>query len=88
MHIPVIFPCITTFTFSEDVSIFNAYEEYTFSENVKEIVIHGNITYLGCASNMLTGLDVTANPYLTTLNCPHNKLSGIDISKKQIIATL
>ena len=70
---------------SEDVRIYNAYEEYTFSENVKEIVIHGNITYLGCASDMLTGLDVTANPYLTTLNCPQNKLSGIDISKNRLL---
>ncbi|NLI35470.1 MAG: hypothetical protein GX416_02975 [Bacteroidales bacterium] len=66
---------------SEDVKIFNAYEEYTLPKDVKEITIHGNITYLGCASDQLTRLDITANPYLTTLNCPQNKLSDIEISK-------
>lgn len=66
---------------SEDVKTFDAYTDYTLPDRVRKVTIHGNVTYLGCAADSLTGIDVTGNPSLITLNCPQNKLPGIDLSR-------
>jgi Leucine-rich repeat (LRR) protein len=66
---------------SEDVKSYNAYTDYQLPAGIREITIHGDITYLGCASDQLSNVDVTDNPYLTTFNCPQNELTGIDVSK-------
>lgn len=66
---------------SEDVSAFNGFEEYTVVGNPSRITIHGDITYLGCAANELTAIDISENPHLLTLNCPLNRLTDIDVSK-------
>ncbi len=65
---------------SEDVKLFNVYQEYSLADGVNTVAIHGDITYLAAASNKLTEIDITGNPHLTTLNLPQNRLTSIDLS--------
>lgn len=73
---------------TEDVKMFNVYQEYTLAAGVKSVVIHGDITYLAAASNKLTAVNVSANPYLTTLNVPLNNLTALDLSKNSVLERL
>lgn len=66
---------------SEDVKIFNAYREYPLAAGVKKVAVHGNITYLGAASNRLSKIDVSGNQHLVALNVPINELDAIDLSR-------
>jgi hypothetical protein len=73
---------------SEDITLFNSYQDYSVQSGLKTISIYGDITYLAGASNDLTGIDISRNPYLTTLNVPLNKLSALDVSKNSALTHL
>lgn len=66
---------------SEDITAFNQYQDYILAPELETVRIYGDITYLAGASNDLTGIDISRNPYLTTLNVPLNKLSALDVSR-------
>ena len=46
------------------------------------------LTYLDCAYNQLTSLDMSQNPTLTTLICGVNQLTSIDVSQNIILFNL
>lgn len=73
---------------SEDVTVYNAYQEYVLSAGVKSVSVYGDITYLGAASNELTAIDITGNPFLTALNVPMNRLGSIDLSANTALERL
>lgn len=73
---------------SEDVKLFNVYQEYQLSAGVNSIAVYGDITYLGAASNELTGIDVSKNSFLTTLNVPINKLVTINLTANNALERL
>ncbi|NLA63421.1 MAG: hypothetical protein GX857_09415 [Bacteroidales bacterium] len=60
---------------SEDISVLNSYQDYSLATGLKTITVYGDITYLASASNELTTIDVSRNPYLTTMKAPLNKLT-------------
>ena len=66
---------------SEDITAFNQYQDYILAPELETVRIYGDITYLAGASNDLTGIDISRNPYLTTLNVPINKLTAVDVSR-------
>jgi len=51
-------------------------------------IIGESITYLDCAGNQLTTLDVSDNTMLTRLECNYNKLTTLDISENTALTTL
>jgi|GEM_PF-1628178 hypothetical protein len=73
---------------SENVKTFNEYREYSLAGGVKRLSIHGDITYLDGASNELTEIDISNNPFLRVLNVPLNQLSSIDVSKNPSLERL
>lgn len=73
---------------AEDMGLCNSYQEYAIAAGLKTVAVYGAITYLGCASNELTAIDITRNPYLTTLNVPLNKLTTLDVSKNSALVHL
>lgn len=73
---------------TENVALFNAYQEYVVTPGVSEIAIYGNITYLAAVENELTAIDVSGNPHLTTLNVPMNQLTAVDISQNTMLTRL
>lgn len=73
---------------SENVKVFNAYQEYTLAEGVTQLDIYGDITYLAAAANELTSIDVSGSPYLTTLNVPMNNLTAVNVSQNTMLARL
>ena len=73
---------------SEEVKVFNTYQEYTLSAGVAEVAIYGDITYLAAAGNELTAIDVSGNPHLTTLNVPMNNLTAVNVSQNKMLARL
>jgi hypothetical protein len=73
---------------TEDVTLFNAYQDYTLSGRVSTVSIHGDITYLGVASNELMAIDISGNPFLTTLNVPMNRITAIDLSSNPALKRL
>ena len=73
---------------SEEVSVFNSYQEYTLAAGVKTVTVHGDITYLGAASNELAEIDVSGNPLLTTLNMSLNNIKVIDLSANTALERL
>lgn len=73
---------------TEEVKVFNAYQEYILAAGVKEIAVHGDITYFAAASNGLSSIEVSGNPYLTTLNVPMNNLTAIDLSQNRMLQRL
>lgn len=73
---------------SEEMTVFNVYQDYTLAAGVNEIAVYGDITYLSAASNELTAMDVSGNPHLTTLNVPLNSLTVIDVSQNKMLARL
>lgn len=73
---------------SEEVKVFNVYQDYTLAAGVKEVSIHGDITYLSAASNELTAIDVSGNSHLATLNVPLNSLTAIDLSQNKALERL
>lgn len=73
---------------SEDITAFNQYQDYILAPELETVRIYGDITYLAGASNDLTGIDISRNPYLTTLNVPLNKLSALDVSKNSALTHL
>ncbi len=73
---------------SEDISVLNSYQDYSLATGLKTITVYGDITYLASASNELTTIDVSRNPYLTTLNVPLNKLTSLDVSQNSALTHL
>lgn len=73
---------------SENISVLNSYQAYRIEPGLKTVSVYGAITYLGCASNEMTAIDVSGNPYLTTLNAPLNKLTALDVSKNSALTHL
>lgn len=73
---------------TENISLFNSYQDYSLAQGLKTISVYGDITYLANASNELTTIDVSRNPHLTTLNAPLNKLTELDVSKNSALAHL
>lgn len=72
----------------EDITVFGAYRNYKFASGLKAISVYGDITYFAAASNELTALDVSRNPFLETLNVPLNRLGSLDLSKNTALARL
>jgi len=52
---------------------------YTAS-TARTITITGNVTYMECAMNRLTDLDVSGNTLLEYLNCSTNQLTSLNVS--------
>ena len=73
---------------TEDISVFNSYQDYPLVPGLKTISVYGDITYLASASNELTAIDISGNPYLTTLNAPLNKLTALDVTKNSALTHL
>ena len=73
---------------SEDIGLYNNYQSYTITSGLNRVAVYGDITYLACASNGLTAIDVARNPYLTTLNVPLNKLTALDVSNNVALTHL
>lgn len=73
---------------TEDISVFNTYQDYKLAPNLKTVSIYGDITYFASASNELTEIDIKGNPYLSTLNVPLNRLATLDISKNTALTGL
>lgn len=73
---------------TEDITVFNSYQDYILTPGMKTVSVYGDITYLASASNELTTIDISENPYLTTLNVPLNKLSVLDVSKNSALTHL
>lgn len=73
---------------TENVTLFNAYQEYTLAEGVTQAKLHGDVSYLAAAGNGLTSVDVSGNRYLTTLNVPMNDLTTIDLSQNRMLQRL
>lgn len=73
---------------TENVKVFNAYQDYTVAPGVSEIAIYGDITYLAAAGNELTSIDVSGSPYLTTLNVPMNNLTAVNVSQNTMLTRL
>lgn len=70
---------------SEEMKVFNAYQEYTLVAGVNEVAVYGDITYLSAAANELTTINISGNPHLATLNVPLNSLSTIDVSQNKAL---
>ncbi len=73
---------------TEDISVFNSYQDYSLAPGLKTISVYGDITYLASTSNELTAIDVSKNPHLTTLNAPLNKLTALDVSNNSALIHL
>lgn len=73
---------------TEDITVFNSYQDYILTPGMKTVSVYGDITYLASASNGLTAIGISENPYLTTLNVPLNKLSVLDVSKNSALTHL
>lgn len=73
---------------TENVTLFNAYQDYTLVPGVSEIAIYGDITYLAAAGNELTSIDVSGSSYLTTLNVPMNNLTAVNVSQNTMLQRL
>lgn len=73
---------------SEDVVVFDDYAEYTVAPSVKEVNVYGAISYLDCAMNSITAIDISGNIRLLTLNCAQNNLTSIDLSKNTMLERL
>lgn len=73
---------------SEEVKVFNVYQEYTLSAGMSEVAIYGDITYLAAAANELTSIDVSGSPHLITLNVPMNNLTAVNISQNRMLTRL
>lgn len=73
---------------TEDIVLYNSYKAYTIAAGLKTVAVYGDITYLACASNELTAIDIARNSHLTTLNVPLNKLSTLDVSKNSALTHL
>ena len=73
---------------SENIKNFNVYQDYHISTGVNKISIHGDCSYLGAASNELTAIDVSNNPFLKTLNIPLNRLVSLELSKNIALINL
>ena len=70
---------------SENVKLFNTYQEYSLSAGVDEVNLYGDITYLAAAGNQLTTIDISANPHLITLNVPMNSLTAVNVSQNKML---
>lgn len=73
---------------SENVTVFNAYRDYSIAPGVGEIAIYGDITYLAATGNELTSMDVMTSPYLTTLNVSMNNLTAVNVSQNVMLQRL
>lgn len=73
---------------SEEVKVFNVYQDYILAAGVKEVSVYGDITYLAAASNELTAIDVSGNLSLATLNVPLNNLTTIDLLQNKALGRL
>lgn len=73
---------------TENVTLFNAYQEYTLAKGVTQAKLHGDVSYLAAAGNGLTSVDVSGNRHLTTLNVPMNDLTTIDLSQNRMLQRL
>ena len=73
---------------SENIKVFNQRQDYRLAPGLKTVSIYGGVTYLACASNELTAIDVSGNPYLTALNVPLNRLTALDVSKNSALTRL
>ena len=47
-----------------------------------------SLTFLDCAVNELSSLDITQNTLLTSLNCQRNKLTSLDVSNNTNLSSL
>ena len=56
--------------------------------SLKGIEYFTALTYLDCANNQLTALDVSKNTALTYLSCCNNQLTALDVSKNTALTYL
>ena len=73
---------------SEDISLFNAYQDYPLSGSKHTVAVHGNLTYFAAAGNELTALNIAKCPSLETLNVRLNRLTSLDLSKNNALVRL
>lgn len=73
---------------TEDIEVFNVYQDYKLLTDKKNVSVYGDITYLAAVSNELTALDVSRNSSLQTLNVRLNQLSALDVSKNSALIRL
>lgn len=73
---------------TEDITAFGAYRDYEVASGLKAISVYGDITYFAAASNELTALDVSRNPFLETLNVPLNRLALLNLSANTVLSRL
>lgn len=68
---------------TEEVKLFDTYQEYQLAPGVEEVNIYGGITYFAAAGNDITNISIEKNPSLAVLHLPINKLQTIDLSKNR-----
>lgn len=73
---------------SEEITILNNYSEYRLAAGLNRVSIYGGITYLACASNEITAIDISGNPYLKALDVSFNSLKTIDVSQNSALTNL
>lgn len=73
---------------SEEVGVFNAYQDYALSDGVNEVAVYGDITYLAAAGNELTAIDVSGSPALSTLYLSSNHLTAVNVSQNKMLTRL
>ena len=63
-------------------------EWITYTLKSQTVTIRGDVTYLDCAGEQLTTLDVSKNTALEKLYCSENQLTTLDVSKNTALTTL
>ena len=67
----------------------NVFQQKAYSDgDAHTIIIVGDISYLNCAYNQLTKLDVSQNDALEELCCENNQLTILDVSKNAALINL
>ena len=73
-----------------EASVFNGSIDcnYLYISDLTGIEAFTSLTYLDCAWNELTSLDVSQNTALTLLNCSANQLTSLDVSRNTALTGL
>lgn len=73
-----------------EASVFNGSIDcnYLYISDLTGIEAFTSLTYLDCAWNELTSLDVSQNTALTLLNCSTNPLTSVDVSQNTALTQL
>lgn len=61
---------------------------YSYKITSQQITIRGDLTWLGCARNRITDIDVSKCPSLKQLDCSGNQLTHLDLSQNALLDQL